>query len=364
MVGSPMTRKRALLATFATLLAVVGLLAIGDARADAAAITAKADPSGGPRAYWTRARMRAAEPVEPVLARHPERPARLSRTASDPTYVPAAGAAELRSGTVPSGQERVLGSNRDEITVPAAPEFAAHGKVFFSIPRGTEAGDYVCSGTAINSRNRSVVWTAGHCAFDYEARHSGGFSTNFIFVPGYSTDAVGDDVEPYGEWPARTVATTSKWKKSGNIRFDFGAAVVRMDAEGRRLGNVVSAPGIGFNQPRNQVLQAFGYPVSEVGDEPYYPEFTGSREFRCTGAPVTTDNPSSSGGPHTSGIECDMTHGSSGGGWMAGTDLPVLVSVTSYGYSTEPDRLYGPYMGKGAKLLYRSVSGARRKPKK
>ena len=359
-----MTRKRALLATFATLLAIVALLAIGGARADAAAITAKADSGDGPRAYWTRSRMRAAEPAEPVLARHLQRLAAPSHAASDPTYVPAAGAAELRSGTVPSGQERALGTNRDEITDPAAPEFAAHGKVFFTTSKGPNAGDFVCSGTAVNSRNRSVVWTAGHCAFDYDSRHSGGFSTNFIFVPGYSEDAVGNEVEPYGEWPAKTVATTSKWKRSGNIRFDLGAAVVRRNAEGRRLQDVVNAPGIGFNQPRDQVLQAFGYPVSDVGDVPYFPEFTGSREFRCSGAPVTTDNPSSASGPPTNGIECDMTHGSSGGGWMAGTDRPVLVSLTSYGYSTEPDRLYGPYMGRGAKLLYRSVSGAKKKRKK
>jgi hypothetical protein len=363
-----MTRKRATLALSVILIALVALLAAGSARADAATVATRAAASdGGARGYWTRARMRSAEPVGAVLGRH------LRHTAVDhndgaPSYVPpaSAGAAKLRSGFVSFGHGRILGSNRDEVTEPAAPEFAAHGKVFFTIPKGPEANDYVCSGTAVNSRNRSLVWTAGHCTYDYEAQNPGGFATNFIFVPGYSEDVAGDPVEPYGEWPARRVATTAAWKNSGNIRFDIGAAVVHADATGRRLQDVVDAPGIGFNQPRDQVLQAFGYPVSDTDENllPLQPAFTGAREFRCTGPPVATDYPYPGDGPATSGIECDMTPGSSGGGWMAGGDLPVLVSLTSYGYNDEPDRLYGPYIGKGAKVLYRAASGARKKPKK
>ncbi len=61
-----------------------------------------------------------------------------------------------------------------------------HGKVFFTIPSGPEAGDYVCSRTALNSRNRSVVWTAGHCVFDTDGRV---FATNWVFVPGFSARA-------------------------------------------------------------------------------------------------------------------------------------------------------------------------------
>jgi V8-like Glu-specific endopeptidase len=358
MAGVPMTRKRALLAFSAILIAFVALLAAGSPRADAAPIAARATTSdGGARAYWTRARMRSAEPVEAVHARHLQRSVSASR-GGKPTYVPPSGAARLRSGTVSSGHGRILGTNRDEILDPAAPEFAAHGKVFFSIPRGTEAGDYVCSGTAVNSRNRSVVWTAGHCVYDFESPTPGGFSTNFIFVPGYSEDAAGTAVEPYGEWPAKKLATTTFWKTAGNIRYDLGAAVVRANATGGKLQDVAGATGIGFNQPREQSLQAFGYPAEQPPLE-----FTGGREFRCTGAPIGTDQPSGGAGPATTGIDCDMTPGSSGGGWIAGTTVPVLVSVTSYGYPTEVDHLYGPYMGDTAKVLYRGVRGGKKKKK-
>ncbi len=352
-----MTRKRATLAAFATSLALLALLAAGGSQARAAVATARAaETGGGARAYWTRARMRAAEPVDPVLAHHLKRRTGSPGGGSNPSFVAPAGTAELRSGTVSSGHERIFSSNRDEITDPAAPEFAAHGKVFFSIGRGTEAGDYVCSGTAVNSRNRSVVWTAGHCVYDYEAPTPGGFSKNFIFVPGYSEDAVGDAIEPYGEWPAKRLGTTVPWKTDGNIRYDLGAAVVRTNAAGRRLQGVVGATGIGFGQPRDRSLQAFGYPAEQPPLE-----FTGGREFRCTGKPFGTDQPAASSGPATTGIVCDMTGGSSGGGWVAGNALPILVSVTSYGYSTETDHLYGPYLGETAKALYREVRGGKKK---
>ena len=57
-------------------------------------------------------------------------------------------------------------------------------------------------------------------------------------------------------------------------------------------------------------------------------------------------------------IDCDMTAGSSGGGWIAGT---TLLSVTSYGYPSSSDHLYGPYMSRSAKSLYRKAGN---KPKK
>ena len=40
--------------------------------------------------------------------------------------------------------------------------------------------DYVCSGTALLSGNKSVVWTAGHCVNE----GPGEFATNWEFVPG------------------------------------------------------------------------------------------------------------------------------------------------------------------------------------
>lgn len=253
----------------------------------------------------------------------------------------------MRDGSVP---ERTMGSigvgvTRQEVTVPSAQDARMHGKVFFTVPSGPDAGDYVCSGTVVNSRNRSVVWTAGHCVFDLESGNS--FATNWTFVPAYSADD-----EPYGEWPAKRLATTSGWKTSANIRYDLGAAVVAKNASGQRLQEVVGARGIGFDQPRDQRYLAYGYPAEQPPLE-----FDGSREFRCVSDNAGSDTPVGSG-PPTMAIDCDMTGGASGGGWISGT---TLLSVTSYDYPIELNRLYGPYMSAGAKALYKSVAGKRKK---
>jgi hypothetical protein len=50
-------------------------------------------------------------------------------------------------------------------------------------------------------------------------------------------------------------------------------------------------------------------------------------------------------------VGCDMTAGSSGGGWIANG---VLLSDTSYGYPPTP-YLYGPYLSQTAKKLYKRV---------
>ena len=119
-----------------------------------------------------------------------------------------------------------------------------------------------------------MVWTAGHCVFP-----EGGtkFATNWAFVPAYHEGAA-----PYGEWPAKRLATTGPWEAAGNIKYDLGAAVVRTSPTAGKLQNVIGARGIGFDQPRAQTYQAYGYPA------PATLEFTGEREFRCTARSAAT----------------------------------------------------------------------------
>ena len=91
----------------------------------------------------------------------------------------------------------------------AQPRF---GKVFFSIG----SSNYVCSGTATNSTNGSVVTTAGHCASD-----NGTFVSNFAFVPAYDNNA-----RPYGTWTARTLFTTTQWRNGEDYDYDTAFAVM------------------------------------------------------------------------------------------------------------------------------------------
>ena len=43
------------------------------------------------------------------------------------------------------------------------------------------------------------------------------------------------------------------------------------------------------------------------------------------------------------------------GGWVVGNDV---LSVNSYGYSNQPNVMYGPYQGSVAQQLYTSAAGS------
>jgi hypothetical protein len=347
---------RALAAALALVTALLAAFLLSTSSASAGGpIVAKEADDAAVRAYWTPARMRAAKPVETPAPESSGSGGGADGADGPPRVVApvAAGSAEverLSAGVVESEPTtRFAHVDRDEIRNPSAVPFRSHGKVFFSLG----GDDYVCSGTAISAPGRSVVWTAGHCVYDpFEGRFAG----NWVFVPAYR-----DGESPFGKWPAERLATTKQWRGNINLKYDLGAAEVQKEAGGQTLTDVVGGRGIGFNQPRRQRYQAFGYPAV-----PPPLEFTGEREFRCTSDLGGTDDPQPDepgqrwSGPRTSWIHCDMTAGSSGGGWVA--DRSVL-SVNSYSYCADPagliceERMYGPYQNKAAEALYRRVAG-------
>jgi hypothetical protein len=53
------------------------------------------------------------------------------------------------------------------------------------------------------------------------------------------------------------------------------------------------------------------------------------------------------------GIPCDMTGGSSGGGWIVGSEVR---SVNSYTYKSVRNVMFGPYQSAAARGLYTAAS--------
>jgi hypothetical protein len=255
---------------------------------------------GSVASYWTAERMKAAKPAK--------RQVRESAAKPKPAPAPWSSA---------------------EITTPYTQQpTSTHGKVFFTLGRN----DYVCSGTALLSANKSVVWTAGHCVNE----GPGDFATNWQFVPAYK-----DGSAPLGVYVAENLYTTTAWRSSGDFSHDLGAAVVGQ-AGGTALTDRVGGRGIAFNYNRSQTYNSYGYPAA--------PPFTGERLWRCTSALQTSDR---SANPATMGIGCDMTGGSSGGGWVVGSSV---YSVNSYGYRNQPNVMFGPYQGSVAQSLYSAAS--------
>ena len=205
-----------------------------------------------------------------------------------------------------------------------------HGKVFF-----TDGGvNYVCSGTALTSGNRSVVWTAGHCLNE----GPGGYYTNFVFVPAYR-----DNVRPFGTWAARKLLTTAPWADRGDFTYDLGAAVMSTNAAGQALTDVIGGGReIAFNYEARQHYLSHGYPAASP--------FNGQRAYICEADLALRDGSSTTA---TMGIGCDMTGGSSGGGWVVGN---TVHSVNSYHYQTLRNVMFGPYQGDVAQSLYTTAA--------
>jgi V8-like Glu-specific endopeptidase len=247
--------------------------------------------------YWTAERMKQAVP-----AGRDSRPL--------PAAKPAKG-----GGTSAAGS----------IEVPQ-PYPSAYGKVFFTSNGGV---NYVCSGTAILSANESVVWTAGHCVNE----GPGAFYKNFLFVPAYR-----DGSAPYGKFAGSTLLTTSGWQNGGEWGVDVGAAVVGTNGSGQTLSAAVNEAPLAFGAPRNQTYRIYGYPAAK--------KFSGQRLRVCETSWLMDDFAT----PSTMGASCDMTGGSSGGGWITSTG--AVASVVSYGYSSLRNVLFGPHLESEAQSLY------------
>lgn len=256
--------------------------------------------------YWTADRMRHATPLD-LVTRH-------GRHAKHPAI-----AAAETAGRVWSYGGKVA---------------RTVGRIFFTTADGRNAS---CSGNIVNSANRSVVVTAGHCV-----RHSGAWNDAWVFVPGYH-----DGERPYGTWVATVLATTSQWQDSEDTDYDVGMAVVAPRG-GTRIADALGAQDIEFGERRGRWVAAFGYPA----EGPY----DGSLPIYCTGD-VGADLIGTS---HDQALACDQTGGSSGGPWLVGfrgaTGSGTQYSVNSFKYADEPNYMYGPYFGNDVKDLYNWTS--------
>ena len=216
-----------------------------------------------------------------------------------------------------------------EVTTPYtnAPT-RTHGKVCFALGR---RGLRLLGHRAVE-HNKSVVLTAGHCVNE----GPGDFATNWEFVPAYK-----DGSAPSGVYVASEPV------------HEFGLGEQRRLQLRRRRGGSLPVGRDGAHgscrRPWHLVqLQ----PLAEL------------RLLRLSGraavhrrAPVDCNSPlqtsDNAASPATMGIGCDMTGGSSGGGWIVGGNL---YSVNSYGYDDQPDVMFGPYLDGVAQSVYNAAA--------
>jgi hypothetical protein len=368
-----MTRSSCLRPWLAAALLVTGLGLPSAARAQDQVVSSQALKSKAQvQAYWTTTRMKNAKAMAlPTLAGGPhpvtgasaaevtgplvvgnsglpgEGPAELVGAAAAAALQQAAGPVpQAHAGTFAYSRYRLFPNTDSQYTrFP----YSAVGQLFFTIPG---QGDFVCSGSTVNARNRSLVWTAGHCVYSPGI----GFHTNFLFVP-----ARHEPTAPLGLFTAIQAFTTAQWANTGQFEFDHGALVM---ARGGKSGNSKIADVTGFlgflaNAERQQQFSDHGWPVGprNRSQTPPGAQFDGLHHEICDAAFGAKDDPSQNGGALTSVIGCDQTGGTSGGPWIVdfsgvsgNTNLVNGSNSYRYGGPNPPEnlKLYGPYFSDAA----------------
>jgi hypothetical protein len=305
-------------------------------------------------AYWTAERMAAAKPYPmPVLtAKGSAKPAITGSAATGPAgtvkgFAPGAKpntTPTLVSALLPMAWTRAYYSypfpyDRSSVPPATSPTYPWQtiGKVFF-----TQNGvNYVCSGTSTTSSTGRLVMTAGHCVnAGGNGSVYGSWSTNVVFCPAWYYGP------QKGCWGAYDLWTFTGWSLSGNLRRDVGA-IVTADTPyvGGRMQDVIGAQGFAWNWgPQSgyspQLWWEMGYPQASP--------FNGQQMITCQSSLAVTDAPNSQSGPDTNGVGCDMTGGSSGGGWiwqfkMGGSGYLNGHNDYTYISPSQPEGMYSPY---------------------
>ncbi|HKJ36104.1 MAG TPA: hypothetical protein VKA36_06020 [Solirubrobacterales bacterium] len=319
----------------ALIAAGVALALLLPASATAKIVTHERDRGDGPQRV-TAAQIERAEPRD--VLRLPSAGAAAAQAApapdGPPRYIdgrpPAAGTAALsaaaRPGATASGFRNF--TSRKVADQTAYPN-STNGKVFGKIPG---LGSYTCSASVVHAKNRSVLFTAGHCV---KEPGRGGWTKKLVFIPSYDRGS-----RPFGRWTWDAIFLKRAWAKRGNPNFDYAAITMRR-SKGRTVERTVGSLGFAFNVPsRRQTYRAVGYPFNKFDTEVMW---------ECISTYGGGDPLYRKPGPRPVGIGCDMLGGASGGGWAIAENR--LASVTSFGFSDRPNQLYGPRLTKKANKL-------------
>lgn len=219
------------------------------------------------------------------------------------------------------------------------------GKLYFDADPSAAFDWRQCTATVINSENKSLLLTAGHCVFNPDKRQ---WYTNLWFYPGY------ENGKHLGAWPVRQFATTNNWFNRLAWADDMAIALVSRDSSGGAIANRLGGHGIAFNGNVNVTRTAFGYPMTD----PRFPGFTASGEdlYYCQGVDTYY-----SSGAYTGqmSLPCRMTGGASGGPWLSNVRSDWLGTVTSVNSNkTNTGIMFAPYLGAQEQAVFQAYRAA------
>ena len=230
--------------------------------------------------YWSASRMRSAHPLEQLSRSH-----------------------TARASTAETSRPRLV---RDA----AAPPYNMVGRIFAR--QGNV--NYWCSGVALNSPDRRLVLTAGHCLWLLGRHGEPSGPRDLVFVPAYE-----NGYAPYGVFVMEKEFILRPWRQNFNPNYDMGAISVFPNDQDQNVADAVGGgANLAVDQPRNQSFKILGYP----GTNP-------QRMWECNGT-FAGASPMSRywSGPSQTKATCFLARGASGGPWFIG-EPAVVNGLTS-----------------------------------
>lgn len=207
------------------------------------------------------------------------------------------------------------------------------GRLYIEFPGGRTM---VCSGTVVNSEYGNMVITAAHCLY---SAIDGEMSTRVQFVP---QDANNGASAPFGMWEAdewivpQIFSDTAKESDNQSTgrgwAYDFGWVRLQPNAAGENVQDYTGGQGISFTQEYDGGLLV-GYPSGDP--------FDGKSQRYCSTMQFGFGDMY---WPHLT-MDCSMTPGISGGGWLTAVDPATGAGYVGAVYSTVL-----PESGSGAML--------------
>lgn len=286
--------------------------------------------------YWT------AERIEDAVPREID-PGEVSDTFDAPPDSATGVIIDPTTGSVRTDEPQLVDSLNGAPFDATGLTASTQGRLYMA----TTAGDSVCSASVVNSASGSVIATAAHCVWDFDADT---WTSNMWFVPADANNAA---VAPYGVWNAVSVVASQKFTDHATVTtegglagsgwaYDFAFLEMGRNAQGQTIQEVTGAQGIAFGMPAEELV-VIGYPTA--------PPFDGTSQRYCS---------ASTWAPYRGAysIPCGMTAGSSGGGWLTNYD-PVsgsgyLVATTSF---RNANRLGAVPLGSVALQIFTEIGG-------
>jgi V8-like Glu-specific endopeptidase len=191
----------------------------------------------------------------------------------------------------------------------------------------------------MNSANRSLVLTAGHCVHD---GGGGGWMQNWVYFPGYQNGA-----SSQGTFSAISLGTETGWINNSDTHYDYGFAHVGTNSAGQHVTDALGGNGW-ITNPGRPTVTLLGYPSNING---------GQLQEACVG---TTSRRSIINSDQE--IGCNWSFGASGSPWIENYDttfprLGWVISDTSYFLGSAPPPIFGPYYDDAFSSLFSFMGG-------